>query len=225
MAMEIKAVNLENVSVEGRTITGYASVFGGVDSYGDTIHQGAFAEALKKYGTPKMFFNHETQDIPIGKWLSVEEDEKGLKVVGEIGTANPNSENILKAIQEGVVDGLSIGFFLDRDGYEYKDDQGRDITKVARLYEISVVTFPADNSARIAEVRCEEIKDQLKEVKTERDLEHVLRDLGLSKSLAQALWAKAKDVINAQRDSEDVTASQLEKAADLVARLNNLTKE
>ena len=109
--MEIKAVNLENVSVEGRTITGYASVFGGVDSYGDTIHQGAFAEALKKYGTPKMFFNHETQDIPIGKWLSVEEDEKGLKVVGEIGTANPNSENILKAIQEGVVDGLSIGFF------------------------------------------------------------------------------------------------------------------
>lgn len=88
-----------------------------------------------------------------------------------------------------------------------------------------MVTFPADNSARIAEVRCEEIKDQLKEVKTERDLEHVLRDLGLSKSLAQALWAKAKDVINAQRDSEDVTASQLEKAADLVARLNNLTKE
>ena len=40
MAMEIKAVNLENVSVEGRTITGYASVFGGVDSYGDTIIKG-----------------------------------------------------------------------------------------------------------------------------------------------------------------------------------------
>lgn len=226
MSKEIKSVNLDDLTIEGRTITGYASVFGGEDSYGDTIHPGAFKEALKKYEAPKMFFNHSSDDIPIGKWVSVEEDEKGLKVVGEIGTANPKCEGILTALKEGLIDGLSIGFSISRNGFDYKDDDyGRDIKQIARLYEISVVTFPADSAARISEVRNEDIKSQIKEVKTERDLEHVLRDLGLSKSEAQALWAKAKDVINTQRDSEDVTASQIEKMASIVDCLNKLAKE
>ena len=50
--------------------SGYASVFGGVDSYGDTIEKGAFAETLSDHGLPKMFFNHDGFDLPIGKWKS-----------------------------------------------------------------------------------------------------------------------------------------------------------
>ena len=55
--------------------SGYASVFGGVDSYGDTIMKGAFADTLKNDGVPKMFYNHNIWDgLPIGKYQIVQED-------------------------------------------------------------------------------------------------------------------------------------------------------
>ncbi len=63
---------------EAGTFAGYASVFGGVDSYGDTIEKGAFSETLALHGAPKMFFNHDW-NMPIGKYTA-REDEKGLFV-------------------------------------------------------------------------------------------------------------------------------------------------
>ena len=84
MALRIhKTLNLEDVSLkfDGETgvFSGYASVFGGVDSYGDTIIKGAF-EATLRNGKPKMFFNHDWNSLPVGKWTKAKEDDKGLWV-------------------------------------------------------------------------------------------------------------------------------------------------
>ena len=49
------------VQVEAGTFEGYASKWGGVDSYGDTIIKGAFSETLKST-TPKMFWNHQWEE-------------------------------------------------------------------------------------------------------------------------------------------------------------------
>ena len=65
------------------TFEGYASKWDGVDSYGDTIIKGAFSESLKNHGMPKLFFNHQWT-MPIGKWISAEEDGAGLFVRGEL---------------------------------------------------------------------------------------------------------------------------------------------
>ena len=198
--LEYKSMNLENVSVEGRTITGYASVFGGNDFYGDTITKGAFSNAVLafKSGTaPKMFFNHSWRDVPIGKWTALEEDEVGLKVQGEFTEGNPTADQVLNAIKHETVDGLSIGFVLDDDGYTWKQDgSGRVITDIKELREISVVTFPADSNARIKEVK------SIEEIKTVRDYEAFLRDVGASQKEAKALCAVAKSLFSTQRDSD-----------------------
>ena len=67
------------LSGDAGSFEGYASVFGGVDTYGDTIVKGAFDSTLRQNGLPKMFFGHDW-GMPIGKWTSAKEDDKGLYV-------------------------------------------------------------------------------------------------------------------------------------------------
>ena len=63
--------------------SGYASVFGGVDSYGDTVYPGAYKETLENRQRPiQLRFNHEPGVI--GKWIRIEEDEKGLIEIAKI---------------------------------------------------------------------------------------------------------------------------------------------
>jgi len=144
------------------TFSGYASVFGGVDSYGDTIIRGAYDYPLRTHGKPKMFVNHDSMGLPIGKWA-----------------------------KHGTVDGLSIGYLLKKGDYEEMEDGKRMIKRVSRLFEVSVVTFPADEAARVdlGSVKSDEIEG----IETVRDFEYFLRDAGgLSKGLAQALVGRAR---------------------------------
>jgi HK97 family phage prohead protease len=115
MKLQYKTIELKDVGLKSEgnenTFSGYASVFNGNDLVGDTILPGAYKEAIKLF-TPKMFFNHDSYELPIGKWIKVEEDEKGLKVVGELTPGNPQSEAVKAALKHGTVDGLSIGYRL-----------------------------------------------------------------------------------------------------------------
>ncbi len=201
MTIQYKTIAVDDIDLKmdgaSRKFRGYASVFNGTDSYGDTILPGAFSKALKD-AMPKMFFGHEW-NLPIGKWLTAVEDEKGLLVEGELTEGNPQSDAVLAALRHGTVDGLSIGFRLNKDDYEEKETGGRLIKSISRLFEISVVSFPADGAARIAEVRSEDIED----IKTIRDLESFLRDAGgFSKTAAATLIAKAKAIFSDLRDAE-----------------------
>ena len=200
---------------ERGTFAGYASVFGGVDSYGDTIVRGAYDYTLRTNGKPKMFFNHDAFALPIGKWTVAKEDEKGLWVEGELTAGNPQAEAVRAALKHGTVDGLSIGYYLKKGDYD-ETDEGRVIRRVSRLAEVSVVTFPADSAARIdtASVKAED----LDEVETIRDFERLLRDAaGLSKSAAAAIVARAK-VVFGGRDA------RAEGAADETVILQRLQR-
>ena len=218
MKLNYKSVPLTGVELrfdEGnRRFKGYASTFNGNDSYGDTILPGAYKKILAEGTMPKMFWGHDW-DIPIGKWLSAVEDEKGLLVEGEFTPGNSQAEAVMSAMKHGTVDGLSIGFRLAEGDYESKKDGGRIIKNITKLYEISVVNFPADDDARISEVRSEDI-DGLKSI---RDFESFLRDAGgFSKSVATAIVAKAKKLFADQRESDCDEKS----AQDLLERLKKL---
>lgn len=195
-----KSIELKGVEIKGdaNQFEGYASIFNGNDSYNDTILPGAFASAIKK-GVPLMFFNHDWSEIPIGKWTKLEEDDKGLRVVGELTPGNPHAESVLAALKHGTLNGLSIGFSLSKDGYDEKEDGGRTIKEIDRLFEISVVTFPADEAARIEAVKSAAIGA----IETVRDFERFLRDAGgFSRSQAAALCAKAKEFVSDQGDPD-----------------------
>lgn len=189
-------------AADSMTFKGYASVFGGLDSYNDTIERGAYSDLLERMadGTepmPKMFVNHRAWAIPPGKWLTLEEDEYGLKVMGEFTPGNTEAKDVRAAMQHGTVDGLSIGFQLG--DYEMIEDKEsgetvRVIKSIKALPEISIVTYPADDSAR---VDLTSVKSTLENCNTLAELESFLRDVGgFSKSLATATASRAKRILS-----------------------------
>lgn len=188
---------------------GYASVFNGVDSYGDTILPGAFKNVIKaarKGRMPKMFANHRSWEMPIGKWLELTEDERGLFVRGEFTPGNPQAEVVRAAMKHGTVDGLSIGFRMQPDDYELVDEgEQRVIKNISDLVEISAVTFPADDAAR---VDLATVKTSLDVIETVRDFETFLREEGgFSHGLAKAVAARARRVFGSREGAGPVGES------------------
>ena len=209
MKLQYKTIELKDVGLKSEgnenTFSGYASVFNGNDLVGDTILPGAYKEAIKLF-TPKMFFNHDSYELPIGNCIKVEEDEKGLKVVGELTPGNPQSEAVKAALKHGTVDGLSIGYRLKASGYKPKKDGGRIIEKIEALPEISIVTYPCDQAARI-----DSKSEDISELETVREFENFLRDAGgFSKAEATALCAKAKVIFSGQGDPDGEEKAQKE---------------
>lgn len=199
--MERKTLSLSDceLKLEGESgkLRGYASVFNGVDSYGDTILKGAFEKTLKKNGLPKMFLMHESYELPIGKWLSATEDEKGLLVEGELTPGMTRASDTYAALKHETLDGLSIGYVLSKGDYEPSSavEGGRIIKQIARLVEVSPVVFPADNKARVTAVKTEELKEEIEQLESIRDFERFLRDAGgFSKGLTEALISRARIV-------------------------------
>lgn len=199
--------------------SGYASTFGNVDAYNDTIVRGAYEKTLAENGLPMMFFNHDGFDLPIGKWLSASEDETGLYVEGELTMDSSKGRDVFAALKHGTLNGLSIGYRVDRDGYEIREDGIRALKEID-LVEVSVVTQPADSQARIDlnSVKFEAMQD----IATERDLERFLREVvGCSKGFSTALLTRVKSVYMPGEPAEDEQkAREAQVISELLARLS-----
>jgi HK97 family phage prohead protease len=130
---------------------GYASIFGAMDLGGDIVERGAFRDTLQKRGAPgvRMLWQHD-QAEPIGAWLSIVEDRRGLRVKGRLNLAVARAREALALMSEGVLDGLSIGF---RAELATKDAAtGARLLRRIDLVEISLVTFPMAPKARVTGV-------------------------------------------------------------------------
>ena len=198
-----------DIKMDGETgkFAGYASVFGGVDSYGDTIIKGAFETTLKRDGRPKMFYNHDAfSGLPIGKWHVAKEDDKGLFVEGELTPGLALAGDVRAALKHGTLDGLSIGGYLKSGDFEMLDDGKRIIKKWSRLIEISVVTFPADSAAR---VDLASVKSEIEQIDTIQEFERFLRDAGgFSREAAKTILSRAKDLLNLRDAGHEDEAKQ-----------------
>lgn len=186
--LDVKSIGDEGV------FEGYASTFGGSpDSYGDIVAPGAFAESLvahKRAGTmPGMFFGHDTSTLPIGDWLELSEDGKGLKAKGQIELDDEFGARVHLALKKKRVRGLSIGYSIPSGGSE-RDEKlpGVTILKKINLVEVSVVNNPANKRSLVADVKS--ILDG-GALPTVREFEEFLRDAGFSKALATAIAGKA----------------------------------
>lgn len=205
MAIRIieKTLDLQDVELsvgESGTFRGYASKFNGVDAYGDTILPGAYDKVLADGGLIPVFFNHESTDIPIGKYTKLSANSQGLYVEGVLALDLPRARDVYTALKAGIVTGLSVGIGIAADDYELNETGGKTIKNVSLLREISICTFPADDRARVSLVKSEDI-DQMATI---RDVEKCLRDAGFSKSQALAFVAKTKDIFTSEslRDAE-----------------------
>lgn len=192
-----------------RSFEGYGSVFDTIDSYNDTIAKGAFKATLREWKAtkknPKLLLQHgggffggsAIDMVPIGAWDELREDDHGLYGRGHLFNIDtPRTLETYTALSEGELDGLSIGFRTRK--FKMDEESGvRTLTDV-KLYEISLVTFPANDPARVTDVRSD--------LPSEREFERWLRrEVGLTANQAKAIIASGYRALlrEATPDPED----------------------
>ena len=174
------ALDLKGVEDDG-SFEGYASTFGERDLGGDIVMPGAFKSTLKTRGARgiKMLADHDPTKR-IGIWSEVAEDEKGLYVKGRLLTEKQIARDMHIDLKSQAIDGLSIGFRSKSDSYDGR--RRARLLKEVDLLEISLVTFPMNEGARVTSVKAAE------EIKTIREFEDFLRDVGgFSNAQAKAI--------------------------------------
>lgn len=212
--MRHKLINFGEIEVkfedERRSFSGYASVFNGVDTYGDTIIPGAYKSTLTDRKRPvQMRWNHYGEII--GKWTDLREDEKGLWVEGELTPGHSKAEDVYASLKHGAVSGLSIGY---RPTKSVDNAHGGEDLHQIELIEISVVESPADVNAQVASV-----KSMLDTATTLKDIEALLRDVGdFSRADATALVGRIKSLARGEREAEVKADEEKRKLLDLITQ-------
>lgn len=192
-------------------VNGYATKFGNVNCYGFRIAQGAYSELIASGVKPLMFFNHNSWSVPIGRWDSLEENARGLKVSGVLTQGVSLASDVYAALRAGTVDGLSVSI-----GWNSEDESEEDgiltLSKISALDEISIVTFPADSKARVSQVlSADDIDERIESLATVRDLETFLKEVAhLSKRQSGWLLSKAKACFAADTRRDDALKAQSE---------------
>lgn len=215
--------DIKFASAEG-AFCGYGSVFGVVDSHKDIIMPGAFSEVIKSGGPVHVYVNHGWMrgELPVGKWSGLEEDAVGLKGSAGLEMKMPAALNAYWAVKGDLVSGLSIGYLPDPSGVERRKDGTRVIHRMKALKEISIVTDPSNDFARITDIKsAADMLDAIASIETIRDLESLLRDAaGFSKSAATALVCRAKSILAPQGEPAGSAEDRALKAlADRLQRL------
>lgn len=209
-ALQIKATG------DDGTVEGYGSVFGERDSYDDVIAPGAFKGSLaahKAIGTmPAMLWQHDGAK-PIGIWTEMVEDSKGLRIKGQLALETVLGKEAHALLKLGALNGLSIGFVSKQWTYD-RDTDVRTLTELD-LWEVSLVTFPANGKARVTNVKAAD------DMAVPKDAERLLRDAGFSKSDATAFVSRVMRMGEARRESADSTAAAIQAADRLLLALQS----
>ena len=205
MTLETKDFDFQINVIEESTgvITGYGSVFGNVDSWGDVVEKGAFLRTIEQRKIP-ILWQHNS-DEPIGLWDEISEDDYGLKMRGHLLIDDvAKAKEAYALVKSGVVNGLSIGY-IPKD-YSYDVENYRHISDV-NLYEVSLVTFPANEKAIITDIKSDDLNI--------RRAEKALVDAGFSHKLAKTILAKGfksaivRDEQPDQRDADIKTLNSM----------------
>lgn len=147
---------MKSVDLEEGVISGYASVFGNVDSYGDIVAKGAFSKSIEKIEKTgkviSVFYGHNMEDprANIGRVIELREDGHGLFFKAQLDLSGGTYGRLVyEQLKDGRLDSLSFGFSVidganTEAGYELRE---------LELYEISVVPIPANQEALITGVK------------------------------------------------------------------------
>ncbi len=145
--LEIKSYDDEQGVFEG-----YASVFGNQDYHGDVVEKCAFAKSLSNRQQVPILWQHDPAN-PVGITLAISEDDYGLRVKGKLVLDSPRGREAYALLRAGAICGLSIGYDPVRHSYDPVSSTRR--LQEIKLWELSLVTFPANPAARVEEVKSE----------------------------------------------------------------------
>jgi len=188
-------------------VEGYASVWGVLDSHGDVVVKGAFQKSLSENKPVVMLWAH-SQSQPVGKWLEIREDERGLYVRGKLNLNTQAGRDAFEHLKAEDITAFSIGYLVNENGSQVKN--GVNYLLDVELAEISLVSLPSNPQARVTSVK------NLNSAKphTLREFETLLREAGnFSRKEAadisqKGFWVKA--------DKEEIS-----RLANRIAKLAN----
>lgn len=189
--MQFRAADNEDGKME---IKGYAVVFNSPETYGYTeiISDRALDET--DMSDVVLRYNHNDSFMVLArtrnKSLSLEKDEKGLMIDAVLQDDITDHRNIYNAIKSGLIDKQSFAFSVDEDEYDYDTDT-RTITKIGKLFDVSVVDQPFYNATDVSVARKEndEFLTKREELRKqhEKELEEQRKKEELEKRKAEVL--------------------------------------
>jgi len=195
---ELKALS------DSGSFEGYGSVFGNEDSYGDVVMPGAFAASLDAWKSkgqmPALLWQHDSAQ-PIGVWSAMAEDAHGLKVTGQLALKTQQGAEAYELLKLKALSGLSIGYSVPKGGGEWDPKSETFLLKQVDLWETSLVTFPANESAQVDAVKAA--------IDSPKTFERFLRDAGLSVRDAKALMADGYRAIHPRDVGEAAVLDEL----------------
>lgn len=139
---------------ETGTFTCYGNVKGNIDHALDRTLDGAYQESIDKHksnGTmPKMFWMHDKWGLPVGTWLEMKEDDKGLFLKGKLSKTSLGSDIEILA-KDGALDSFSIGYRVIEEKWN-SEKRCNDLIKLD-IVEVSWVTFACNELSTLQEIK------------------------------------------------------------------------
>lgn len=209
---EVKATDDEKMEFEG-----YGSIFGNLDSYRDIIEKGAFNRTIKNNKSRmKVLWQHDWWE-PIGKPKEMYEDDKGLFLKAKISDTDVGRK-AYTLMKDKVINELSIGYRVVK--YEYDKDKDIRYLKEIKLFEVSPVTWAANDRAKINNVKSFDYV--LDEIKNGNLLENVSKDkiLNAIKSLQSLV-----NVADSEQSTQNINNSIKKISADSNDFINSVLEK
>lgn len=167
-AREVRAHARRSIEVraadDGQSVkvTGYAAVFDEITDIGgwfrEVIRPGAFSDAIARGDDVTFLINHD--GLPLSrtasKTLTIKQDARGLFIESTLDPNDPDVMRIVPKMKRGDLSKMSFAFSMHPDGETRWTQTGneetelREIIKVGRLYDVSIVTEPAYSGTEIA---------------------------------------------------------------------------
>lgn len=192
-------------------VCGYIATYGNVDSDGDVIKRGAFGELNPK--KIKFLYQHDWHRV-LGVAQTLFDDERGVYAEFKFADSGGNDlfSEVYSLVKMGALNSFSVGFQVEE--FSRNSDGARVIEK-AKLWEASIVTFPANGEAVVTSV-----KDIGKNC-TKRDFEHGIRSLGFSQKESAIITSKAFPALEEHWEGAEMGQGELD-CGNLNKSLNNL---
>jgi len=191
------AAEIKDISSDKRQVAVYLAKFDNIDSDNDMIKKGAFTKSIQERGPDSpsnrkiAFLRWHDWEKPIGKFLTLEEDDFGLFAVSQLGTSQMG-EDAFRDYTDGIIREHSIGFQYIQDKMKFIEDmnapdKGYFMISELKLYEGSAVTFGANSETNVVDVMKSEDKVE-KAVKISNEIDILIKGLANGKGSDERLF-------------------------------------
>jgi uncharacterized protein len=227
--LQVKNFGFEVKAVDESTFEGYAAVFRNVDSYRDVIEPGAFSKTIKESKRVKVLWQHDPWQ-PIGKPITMEEDNHGLYVKAKVAPTSLGKD-VMELMRSGVIDEMSIGFNTIKDEWDNEKNVRR--IKEVKLWEFSPVTFAANDQALITDAKGITpalarlqgwVDDELKAGKVLSEKNKSLVNNAIEALTALLTASEGKNVEPPQPGTHKLSEDEQKAANDIKAMLEEMSK-